>query len=87
MVSEIAENIPHQFISIRHKGMLDGDIEILEGPAIEAWAGSTENYSFEEENGHSHVSVELYITEEYKPMFDSLWPKALDKLKEICERG
>lgn len=35
MVSEIADNIPFQFVSIRHYGMLDGENEITEGPEIE----------------------------------------------------
>lgn len=39
MVSEIVENIPNQFVSIRHYGILDGDQEITEGPEVEKWAG------------------------------------------------
>ncbi len=31
MVSEIAENIPFEFVSIRHYGILDGDTEITSG--------------------------------------------------------
>ena len=32
MVSEIAENKPNRFVSIRHYGLLKDDIEITEGP-------------------------------------------------------
>lgn len=85
MVAEIAENIPNQFVSIRHYGILDGDTEITEGAEIEQWAGGLENYSFEENNGITTVTVELDVTEDYIDYFDATWPKALKKLKSICE--
>ncbi|WP_299002644.1 SRPBCC domain-containing protein [uncultured Tenacibaculum sp.] len=46
MVSEIVDNIPFQFISIRHNGMLDGENEITEGTEIEKWTGSLEIIHF-----------------------------------------
>src|SRR5690606_8563747 len=51
MVSEIAENIPNKFVSIRSYGILKGDTEITTGEEIEKWAGGLENYTFEENNG------------------------------------
>ncbi len=85
MVSEIADNIPNQFVSIRHYGMLDGEKEITEGPEVEKWAGGLENYSFEEKDGTTTVSVDTDATEEFSGYFDATWPKALAKLKEIIE--
>lgn len=85
MVSEIADNIPNQFVSIRHYGMLDGEKEITEGPEVEKWAGGLENYSFEEKDGTTTISVETDTTEEFSGYFDETWPKALNKLKEIIE--
>ncbi|MDP2301676.1 MAG: SRPBCC domain-containing protein [Ignavibacteria bacterium] len=85
MVSEIAENIPNKFVSIRHCGVLQGEKEITEGPEVDKWAGGLENYSFEEINGVTIVSVETDTIEEYVNYFDEHWPKALEKLKEIVE--
>ena len=51
MVSRIAENIPNQFVSINHYGLLKGEEEITEGPEVEKWANGFENYTFEENNG------------------------------------
>lgn len=85
MVAEIAEHIPQKFISIRHRGVLDGEKEITEGPAVEGWAGALENYSFKEENGKTTVTVEVDTNENYLTYFEETWPKALAKLKEICE--
>lgn len=87
MVSEINENILNKFISIRHYGILDGDVEITEGPMVEKWTGGLENYSFAEEGKNkTSVSVDVDITEEYLDYFNEHWPKALEKLKEICEQ-
>ena len=86
MVSEIADNIPFRFVSIRHYGILDGENEITEGAEVEKWAGGLENYSFEENNGVTTVTVAVDAMEDYIDFFDETFPKALDKLKEIAEK-
>ena len=85
MVSEIVEHIPAQFVSIRHYGMIDGDKEITEGPDVEQWAGSLENYSFHEQNGITTVTIEMDTAEGFDDYFNNTWPKALNKLKELAE--
>ena len=86
MVSEIAENIPNRFVSVRHYGLLQDDKEIIEGPEVEKWANGLENYTFEENNGTTTVTVDLDTTEEFLDYMNENYPKALDKLKEICEK-
>lgn len=85
MVAEIAENIPNKFVSIRSYGVLKGDTEITQGEEIEKWAGGLENYSFEENNGITTVTVDVDVTEDYMDYFNTTYPKALEKLKELCE--
>lgn len=86
MVSEIAKNKLNEFISIRHLGILKGDQEILDGPEVDGWKGLLENYFFEESNGNTIVRVETDIVKEYENYFDTTWPKALNKLKELMEK-
>lgn len=86
MVSRIAENIPNRFVSIEHLGILDGENEITSGPAVDGWAGALENYSFRQEDGKTIVSVAMDANQQFKSYFEQTWPKALQKLKEICER-
>jgi 4-hydroxy-3-methylbut-2-enyl diphosphate reductase IspH len=86
MVSEISENIPNQFVSIRHYGLVKANEEITQGPDVEKWANGNENYSFVENNGITTVTVELDTTEEFLDYMRQTYPKALDKLKEICEK-
>lgn len=65
MVSEIVAHQPAKFVSIRHYGFLEGDNEITTGEQVEKWAGGHENYSFEENNGNTTVTVDLDTIEEY----------------------
>lgn len=85
MVSRIKENIQNKFVSIEHLGVLNNGQEITSGPEVEIWAGALENYSYEEKNGNTLLSVDLDSNEEFKSYFEETYPKALEKLKSICE--
>ena len=86
MVSKIAENIPNRFISIQHYGLVKDDLEITEGPEVEKWANGFENYTFEENNEITTVIVDLDTTEDFVDYMNEIYPRALEKLKEICEK-
>ncbi|MBN8789652.1 MAG: SRPBCC domain-containing protein [Terrimonas sp.] len=86
MVSEIFDNIPNRFVSIRHYGILKANVEITEGPEVEQWANGFENYTFEENKGTTTVTVDLDITEDFLDYMNQNYPKALGRLKEICEK-
>ncbi len=95
LVSRIAENIPNRFVSIQHYGLFKADKEITEGPEVEKWANGFENYTFEENNtrpddpvgrGPTTVTVDLDTTEDFLDYMNEAYPKALDKLKELCEK-
>ncbi|MFN3405963.1 MAG: SRPBCC domain-containing protein [Cytophagaceae bacterium] len=87
MVSEIAENKPAQFVSIRHYGIFDDGKEITSGPEVEKWANSFENYTFEEKQGYTTVIVDIDVVEEYLDYFQTTYPDALEKLKSIVEKS
>jgi hypothetical protein len=86
MVSKIVENNLNRFVSIQHYGILKSDKEITEGPEVEKWANGFENYTFEESNGITTVTVDLDTTEDFVAYMNQTYPRALDKLKEICEK-
>ena len=86
MVSKIIDNSVNKFVSIQHYGILKSGEEITEGSDVEEWSGGLENYSFEEENGMTIVSIEIDTVEGYEDYMNKLYPNALLKLKEICER-
>jgi hypothetical protein len=85
MVSRIVDNIPDKFVSIQHYGLVNGGIEITEGPEVEKWANGFEDYHFDETNGTTIVTVELDTIEDFLSYMNEAYPKALNKLKEICE--
>lgn len=86
MVSEVLDNNPFQFVSIRHNGFIDGENEITTGELVEKWAGGLENYSFEENQGITTVTVDIDVISEYLDYFNEHYPIALGKLKEIAEK-
>ena len=86
MVSTIIENKPNHFVTIQHKGLVQGNTEITEGPEVEKWANGIENYTFEEINETTTLTVDLDTDEDFIEYMNETYPKALDKLKEICEK-
>lgn len=85
MVSRIKEHIPNKFVSIEHLGMLHKGEEITAGPMVEPWRGALENYWFAETKTGTKVSVTTDTNEDHKDYFTETWPRALNKLKQLCE--
>ena len=85
MVSRIAIAEPGKQVSIEHLGILKNDTEITSGSEVEGWAGAMEEYFFTETNGQTLLQVQMDANEDFKAYFESSWPKALNKLKQICE--
>ena len=86
MVSEIADNIPNEYLSIRHLGMVNDGVEDLESEKVKEWAGAMENYTLKSVDGKTELVVDMDINDEYKDYFINTWPKALDKVKELAEK-
>ena len=85
MLSEIAENRRHQFISIRHLGFLADGVEDTASDAVRAWAPAYENYTFTPVPGGTRIDVEQDTPDEWAEHLAGAWPKALARLKEISE--
>ncbi len=85
MVSKVVENEPAKYVSILHYGFLDGENEITTGEEVEKWAGGHENYSFQESNTITTLTVDIDTIDDYLDYFNKTYPKALEKLKEISE--
>lgn len=58
----------------------------MEGPEVEKWANGFENYTFEEKDGITIVTIDLDSNEDFLEYMNKTFPKALEKLKEICEK-
>jgi len=85
MVSKIKEHLLNKFVSIEHLGMIHKGEEITSGSVVEGWAGSLENYFFATSKTGTKLSVTLDSNTEFKDYFSEAWPRAMKKLKQICE--
>ncbi len=86
MVSIVEENVPYEFISLKAIGMVQDDVEDTTSEEVKAWKDVYENYTFTEEGDATTLKVDLTgLPEDYADMFNDMWPKALAKLKEMCE--
>ncbi len=85
MISRINTNRTYEFVSIEHLGMVKNGVEDTASAQVKKWIPSFENYTFVDNGGQTEVQVDLSIPDEWKEMFEDLWPKALEKLKEMCE--
>jgi uncharacterized protein YndB with AHSA1/START domain len=87
MVSEIAENIPNEFLSIRHLGEIKDGVEDLESEEVKEWAGSLENYTLKAVEGNTELTVDIDINDAFKDYMLKTWPLALGKVKEMSENN
>jgi hypothetical protein len=85
MVSRIAENKPQEFISIEHMGLYANGQEDTASEEARKWSPAFENYTFTEKDNGTEIQVDMDANEEYADMFNGQWPKALEKLKRMCE--
>ena len=86
MVSRIKENRPYEYISIEHLGVVNNGKEDTSSEDAKGWAGALENYTFKGTDNTTIVLVDLDTDENYKEMFQDIWPKALQKLKMLAEK-
>jgi uncharacterized protein YndB with AHSA1/START domain len=85
VTSEIAENRPGEFLSIRHLGYINDDgVEDTTSEAIRAWAPVYENYTFAATSQGTKLTVDQDITDDFESMPEA-WPKALAILKALGE--
>lgn len=85
MLSVIEKNIPHEYISIKHIGIIENGVEDTTSEKAKSWAGAYENYSFVEKNGETEVLIEQDMDEKYFEEFKEMWKKALVRLKNLVE--
>lgn len=84
MYSEVADNRPYEYVSVKHLGELKDGVET---PWPNPDQVGFENYTFRDKDGGTEVFVELTnMPDEWVGMMNESWPTALEKLKEIAEK-
>ncbi|MEJ7644543.1 MAG: SRPBCC domain-containing protein [Chryseolinea sp.] len=78
---------PEEHIHAKHVAiLLPGGVEDRTSDIAKGWVGITESYTFKERDGRTEVLVNISTHREWEKMFNEGWPKALAKLKEMCEQ-
>ncbi len=85
MVSRIAKKVDNEYMSFEHLGELNKGVEDLTSDRVKAFAGSHENYTLKEVDGKTRLSMDMDVNEEFKKMFEGMWPKALQSIQELSE--
>lgn len=85
MVAMIEENIPNEYMSIKHLGEVKDGVEDTTSDKVKEWAGAHENYTLKNVNGATELLVDMDINEEWKSYFEKTWPVALEKVRELAE--
>lgn len=85
MLSRIKENRPYEFLSIQHLGEILHDKEKIWSETETKGQEMCENYTFKQTGEITEVFVDLDSNTEFKAMFEGMWPKALEKLKNLAE--
>lgn len=87
LIGKIKENRPHEFVSIEYIGFIkDANID-TESPEAVEFLGAHEDYTY---TALSETQTKLEIEVDASPVFQEYmgeaWPRALDKLKQLCEK-
>lgn len=85
MVARVAVCRPPEYVSIEHLGMVRDGVEDTTSEAVRAWAPAYESYSLREVDGATEVHVELDVLPDWEEFMNDTWPKALARLKSLCE--
>ena len=85
MTSVIAESRRPERVSIQHLGVVKDGREDTTSEAAAAWSPAFETYTFAEADGGTELTVEVETPPDFVDFMDAAWPKALAKLREICE--
>ena len=85
MLGRVKAFVLNSFVSVEYYGVLDGDDEITEGEIAEGFKDMYENFSFEPQEYGTLVTVDVDVEDAFKPFLMETYPKALERLKQICE--
>lgn len=86
MYSLIEKKVINEHMAFKHLGVIKEGKEMPIDEETEQWSGSHEIYNLAESNGTTWLRVNLSIAENYRDYFSKVFPKALEKVKEIAER-
>lgn len=85
LTSIIAGKIPNEYMSFQHMGTIKNGVEDVDSEETKKWAGAMENYYLKKINDQTELTIEIDVTNEFRDFFESTFPKAIDRIKQLAE--
>ena len=85
IVSKVDAKRPNEFMSFEHQGIVKDGVEDTTSDAVKEWKGAKENYTLKEAGNGTKLIIDMDISEEEKEYFEKVWPKALERVKDLAE--
>ena len=83
MYSMIEKKIPNERMIFKHIGVMKNGNKLPMDEETKKWSGSHESYFLDDNGDSTTLRVEMDIAEEFSEYFKGVFPKALEKVKEI----
>ncbi|MFN8586480.1 MAG: SRPBCC domain-containing protein [Candidatus Eisenbacteria bacterium] len=87
MLAEVAELRPNEFVSLRHIGFIVNGAEDTTSDTVRACMPAHENYTFVATPTGTRFELDQSVSPDWEADLRAAWPKALARLKAICEAG
>ncbi|GJL74500.1 hypothetical protein [Nitrosomonas sp.] len=85
-VLEIVE--PGKRLLAKHVALISKEgKESTSGEMADKWLGTTEDYVLSREGDISKLVINIKTHEDFVPMFNDAWPKAIASIKELSEKN
>lgn len=85
MVSKVDTKRPNEFMSFEHQGVVKDGVEDTSSDIVKEWKGAKENYTLKDAGKGTKLIIDMDISEKEKEYFEKVWPKALERVKNLAE--
>jgi hypothetical protein len=87
MASRIEKVTPNEFMSFKHLGVIKKGEEVPMDNETRKWSGAMENYTLRQVGDVTELKVDIDVADEHYDSFKDIFPKALQKVKDISEKN
>jgi hypothetical protein len=85
LIARVAQNIPHEIISLEYEGVLTKGSEDYTSEAAQQVKGGREIYRLSEQDGSTVLAIECDMPDEYFQSMSLAWDSALQKVRVLSE--
>lgn len=82
VTSFVDKLIPNEYVLLKHKADTK---DYGNNDREDQWTGGNESYTLNETDGITTLVLEFDVPEELEEIMNTSYPKALNKIKELCE--